>query len=112
VPRKPTIPPAVKTDSTALIEQFARAGYSIFQGTVAGKQATVVFTPYSEERMKQRDVLVEEALEILRLPPSAHGPGTQARRREVVGPVGKRQVRVVYEWIAKQIAKVITVFQD
>ena len=72
----------------------------------------MISTPYSNERMKQRDVMITEALEILGLPPSCHGPGKQTGRREVVGTVGRRRVRVVYEWIVEEVAKIITVHQE
>lgn len=112
VPSDPPIPPAVKTDAATIVEQHVLAGCSAFRGTVAGKQATVISTPYSDKRMKQRDVVITEALEILSLPPNCHGAGKQTRRREVVGTVGRRQVRVVYEWVGKEVAKIITVYQE
>jgi hypothetical protein len=112
VPTDPLIPPAVKTDAATIIERHVQAGCSAFRGTVAGKQATVISTPYSDERMKQRDVLITEALEILSLPPNRHGAGKQTGRREVVGTIGRRQVRVVYEWVVEEVAKIITVYQE
>lgn len=112
VPTDPPIPPAAKTNAAAVIERHVQAGCSAFRGAVAGKPATVISTPYSDERMKQRDFVITEVLELLNLPPSCHGPGKQTGRREVVGTVGRRLVRVVYESIAEDVAKIITVYQE
>jgi hypothetical protein len=61
--------------------------------------------------MHGRDVIVEEVLELLAKPLSAHKKGTRENRREVVGTLGSRTLKVVYERFASDWVTVITVHQ-
>jgi hypothetical protein len=55
----------------------------------------IEFSEYALLRMRQRDILLEEAREILELPRSRHKRRADGRS-EVRGQVGKRTLLVVY----------------
>jgi hypothetical protein len=61
--------------------------------------------------MHERDVILDEALELLAKPLSSHEKGTRENRREVAGTLGSRTLKVVYERFASDWVAIITVHQ-
>lgn len=87
-------------------------GCEVLAGRLGGQDAAIVFTPYAQQRMRERDIDPEEVLDLLSRPLSSHERGQVAHRREVAAAIGPRRIRVVYERPTVSIVKVITAHQD
>lgn len=104
--------PVPASNPLDVIERHVAAGCSVHQGRVGTREATIIITPYCHERMTQRDLDDSDVLQILEQPPSSHGAGKTAGRREVWGNIDRRKIRLVYEQLDREIFKVITAYQE
>jgi hypothetical protein len=91
---------------------YESGGYVLLEGRVAGERAVVILDDHPQSRLRLRDIDDAELRQVLALPKSSHKSGRKAGRFEVAGRVEKRNLRVVYKWVAECAFEIITAFWE
>lgn len=91
---------------------YEAGGYVLLEGRLAGEQAVVILDDHPQSRLRLRNIDDAELLQVLALPKSSHKSGRKAGRFEVAGRIERRNLRVVYKWVAERAIEIITAFWE
>jgi len=94
------------------LERYLRQGCLLLRGFLGSTPVTVIVPAHAQDRMRQRDILDGELLELLARPRSSHGRGKIPTHQEVGWRIGRRHLHVVYRCLSSDVVLVVTVYQE
>jgi hypothetical protein len=101
-----------EVDQRLDLKHFRNTGHWVRDARLASTPVFVVFTPYVQRRMQEREIDEFEVLQVLALPRAQHCPDKEEGRYEVEGTAERGPLCVIYERPAVDIVLIVTTFAD